>query len=366
MMWRLPAIRKSAGRADSSIVVLTKKEIYNSVLKYFKEENLANLKTTYLGLEIKSPIIAASSRLTQDAAAIKRCEDAGFGAVVMKSLFEEQIDSDSREMIENMEYFSHTDAYDFISHSSKDYYIDTYLETVEKAKTEVDIPVIASVNCKHDGSWIEYAGRFEAVGADALELNIFVVPSDVNRSSSEIEKVYLEILRKVKTQVTIPVALKIGPHFSGMAHFMKRLDDAGADSLVLFNRFYKTDIDINKMSLTSAGMLSVPEETSLPLQWTALMADQLSCDICSNTGIYSGDIVIKHLLAGASAVQICSAALKKGLPVVSEMNSRIQQWMTDKGFTSIEDFRGTLSRIGTDSSDIWERSQYIKAICGIS
>lgn len=327
---------------------------------------MADLKTTYLGLELTSPVVAASSSLTRDADSIKRCEDAGFGAAVMKSLFEEQIDSDSRGMMEEMEYFSHTDAFDFVSHSSRDYYIDTYLEEVEKAKHSVDIPIIASVNCRQEGSWIDYAGRFETVGADALELNIFVVPSDIEKPSHTIEKTYLDILKKVKSRVSIPVALKVGFHFSGMAHVFKQFDDAGADALVLFNRFYRTDIDIEKMQLKSASVVSVPEESGLPLQWTALMSRQLSCDICSNTGIYDGDAVIKHLLAGASAVQVCSAVMKKGLAAVSEMNSRILAWMEEKGYASIDDFRGTLAGPADGSSDIWERSQYIKAICGIS
>ena len=240
---------------------------------------MADLKTTYMGLELKNPLIAASSRLTEDADKIKRCEDAGAGAAVMKSLFEEQIDSDSRHMMQQMDVFSHTDAYDFISHSSKDFYIDAYLESLEKAKNAVDIPVIASVNCRNDGSWIDYAGRFESVGADALELNVFVIPSDVNQTGEEVEQVYLNILQKVRKEITIPVALKIGSHFSGMANFFKRLDDHGADGLVLFNRFYKSDIDINRMALKAGGLISVPEETALTLQWTALTSKLLSCDI---------------------------------------------------------------------------------------
>ncbi len=327
---------------------------------------MADVTTTYLGLTLRSPVIAASSRLTQNLDGVRTCEDAGAGAVVMKSLFEEQIDSDSRHMMQQMDVFSHTDAYDFISHSSKDYYIDAYLESLEKAKDALDIPVIASVNCRNDGSWIEYASRFESVGADALELNVFVIPSDPKRTSEDIEQVYLDILTKVRKEVTIPIALKIGFHFSGMANFFQRLDKHGADGLVLFNRFYKSDIDINRMVLKAGGLISVPEETALTLQWAALTSKMLSCDICANTGIHDGDTVIKHLLAGAKSVQICSAMMKEGPEVIGAMNKRVDQWMNDKGFDRIDGFRGILSRDPEDNAHIWERSQYIKAICGIS
>jgi len=327
---------------------------------------VADVRTTYLGLTLKNPLVVASSGLTRDVEGIKKHAEAGAAAAVVKSLFEEQIDYDARNMIEGIDHSSHADAFDFLTHASKDYYIDSYLETVERAKDAVNIPIIASVNCKSDGAWIEYADRFEAVGADALELNVFVVPSDETRSSEEIEQIYLDILSKVQREVSIPVALKIGPHFTSMAGFMKRLDEGGADGLVLFNRFYKTDIDVNYMVAKSGSIMSVPEEAAVPLQWTALMAGRLACDICSNTGIHDGDGVIKQLLAGAKCVQLCSAILKNGSGVLSEMERRLEQWMEEKQFDTIESFRGKLSFTGEGPSDVWERSQYIKAICGIS
>lgn len=327
---------------------------------------MADLRTSYLGLVLKNPLVAASSGLTRDAEGIYKCAEAGASAAVIKSLFEEQIDYDSRKMIQGIDYSTHSDAFDFLTHSSKDYYIDTYLETVEQAKKQVDMPIIASVNCISDGAWIEYADRFEAVGADALELNVFIVPSDEHQSSEDIERVYVDILTKVRKKVSIPVALKIGSHFSSLAGFLMRLDVAGADGLVLFNRFYKTDIDLENMTTKAGAVLSVPEETALPLQWTALMSQKLSCDLCSNTGIHSGDDVIKHLLAGAKCVQICSSVMKQGVEVFSAMENRLQKWMDEKNFETIEAFRGMLSYTGKGSSEVWERSQYIKAICGIS
>lgn len=327
---------------------------------------MADLKTSYLGMELDNPVIIASSRLTSTLDGLKKCEDAGAGAVVIKSLFEEQIDSESNEMINSMEYFSHTDAYDFFANRSRDYYIDTYLETVEKAKKSLNIPVIASVNCKKAGTWIEYAGRFESVGADALELNIFVIPSDVNSDSSAVEQVYTDILQRVKHEITIPVALKIGPHFSGMANFMRRLDKQGSNGLVVFNRFYKTDIDIESMELKPGKIISVPEEAALTLQWVALMSGELDADVCASTGIHDGNMLIKQLLAGANAVQVCSTVMKNGYGIVNDMKSRLNTWMDEKGFSSINDFRGMLSQEQSETPEIWERSQYIKAICGIS
>jgi len=327
---------------------------------------MADLKTAYMGIDFPNPIIIGSSRLTADLDGLKRSEDAGAGGVVIKSLFEEQIDSESYEMINSMDYFSYTDAYDFFANRSRDYYIDAYLDVVEKAKESLSIPVIASVNCKRPGTWIEYADRFETVGADALELNIFVMPADVQKSSAEIEKVYFDILSEVKKAVSIPVALKIGPHFSGLAYMLRQLDRKGADGLVLFNRYYKTDIDIEKMMLKPGKVISVPEESALTLQWTALMADELSSGICAATGIHDGDAVIKQLLAGASAVQVCSAVLKNGFGAVNAMKTRLQTWMEQKRFSSIADFRGRLSQDQADNPEIWERSQYIKAVCGIS
>jgi len=328
---------------------------------------MANLSTSYLGLNLTNPIIVASSRLTAQLDGLKKSEDAGAGAVVLKSIFEEQIEYDSNTMINGMdEYAAHTDAYDFFNNSSKDYYIDTYLELVEQAKKSLSIPVIASVNCRDSGSWLDYAHRFQEVGADALEMNMFIVPSNISESSSEVEQKYLNLIKNLKNRLNIPLALKMGTYFSGMANFMNQLDTMGLSGLVLFNRYYKTDIDIESMNLKAGKIISVEEESAVPLQWTALMSGELSCDICGNTGIYSGETIIKFLLAGAAAVQICSSVMTGGYDIIGKMTEIIENWMERKNYSSISDFSGKLCQENYENPDIWERSQYIKAVCGIS
>ncbi|NQT60073.1 MAG: dihydroorotate dehydrogenase-like protein [Bacteroidetes bacterium] len=328
---------------------------------------MANLSTSYLGLNLTNPIIVASSRLTSQLDGLKKSEDAGAGAVVLKSIFEEQIEHDSNSMINGMDEFAvHTDAYDFFNNSSKDYYIDRYLELVEQAKKSLSIPVIASVNCLNSGSWLDYAHRFQEVGADALEMNMFIVPSNVAETSSEVEQKYLNLIKNLKNRLEIPLALKMGTYFSGMANFMNQLDTIGLNGLVLFNRYYKTDIDIENLSLKAGKIFSVEEESAVPLQWTALMSGELSCDICGNTGIYSGETIIKFLLAGASAVQLCSSVMIEGYDIIGKMKETIENWMERKSYTFISDFSGILCQEKYDNPEIWERSQYIKAVCGIS
>ncbi len=326
---------------------------------------MADLKTAYMGLALHNPIIVSSSRLTSTLDGIRRCEDAGAGAVVLKSIFEEQIDADSSKMLEGADYTVHADAYDFFTNKSKDYYIDTYLELVEKAKKSLSIPVIASVNCIHSGSWLDYAHRFQEVNADALELNAYIIPSNATKSGAEIEQEYIHLVKSVRKRVSIPLALKMGQQFSGMAHMMKTFDDLGVDGLVFFNRFYRTDIDIKREQLVPGNVLSVPEEAAVPLQWTALMSGELRCDICANSGIYSGEAVVKQLLAGAATVGVCSAILKNGLSVIDDMVAVLAEWMDDKGYQSIADFRGKLCQERSDHPEVWERSQYVKAVCGI-
>jgi dihydroorotate dehydrogenase (fumarate) len=328
---------------------------------------MADLTTSYLGLKLENPVIISSSRLTDQLKGLQKSAAAGAGAVVLKSIFEEQIEYDSRSMIKGMDDFSsHADAYDFLANSSKDYYIDRYLDLVEKAKAALGIPVIASVNCVSQGAWLDYADRFQEVGADALEINMFIVPSQTAVSGADIEQQYIDLIRKILAKVSIPVAVKLGYHFSGMANFMKQLDELGVSGLVLFNRYYRPDIDIEKIAMKAGDIVSVEQESALSLQWTALLSGQLSCDICANTGIHTGDAVIKHLLAGASAVEICSAIMKFGYGTISDMKKTLSEWMGRKGFDTLDDFRGLLSKSNTDSPEVWERTQYIKAVTGIS
>lgn len=325
---------------------------------------MANLSTSYLGLDIKTPIIAASSSLTSTLSNIKKCEDAGAGAVVLKSLFEEQITQDKNRMIGDMNFDAYTDAYDFFNSASTDHYLDEYLGLVEDAKTSLSIPVIASVNCISPGQWTDYAERFENVGADALELNMFILPSNIATTGETIEDTYLKILGVVKKNINIPVSIKIGYHFSGLGNFISRAVKTGANGVVLFNRFYKIDIDIDKLKLKSSPILSEPSEIHLALQWIALMAGEVPADFSAATGIHDAEGVIKHLLAGASSVQLCSTLLKNGVNRITDIITGIEEWMDRKGYSKISDFNGLLSQENSSHPEAYERSQYIKSVVG--
>lgn len=326
---------------------------------------MSDLSTTYMGMQLKNPIIVASSHLTFDIDKLKKCEAAGAGAVVLKSLFEEQIKIETDRMIGELNFDAHTDAYDYFQQSSQDYHLNKYLDLVEQAKQHLSIPVIASVNCISDGNWIEYAERFEKMGADALELNVFIIPADEKTPGKVIEDKYIDILKKVKQKVHIPVALKLGSQFSGMAHMMHRFGQEGADGLVLFNRFYKPDIDIENFKLQAAQIFSVPEEMSFTLQWIAILAGKVNADLAATTGIHSSADIIKQILAGAHAVEMCSVFMKNGIEIIDTYLKEIEQWMQRKGFDSLDDFRGKMSQESFTHPEAYERSQYVKSLVGI-
>ncbi|MPM16022.1 NAD-dependent dihydropyrimidine dehydrogenase subunit PreA [bioreactor metagenome] len=324
---------------------------------------MADLSTSYLGLKLKNPLIAGSSPLTASLDNLKRCEDAGMSAVVLKSIFEEQIEMDGESAADlNDAYLTHADAYGFMKSASMERHIDAYLTLLEDAKRTLEIPVIASINCRQSGSWIEYANRFAACGADAIELNHYVVAADVEVDGSAIEKEYLSLVKAARKQIKLPLSLKMGPSFSSSANMMRRFDEYSIDGVVLFNRFYSPDIDINKMTLVPAQMLSSKDEYALSLRWTALMSEEVRYDICASTGIYSGSTVIKQLLAGAKAVQLCSVLLKQGLGSVANIEAELVQWMDSHAYSSIADFNGKLAQERMSDPAKWERVQYMKSI----
>jgi len=327
---------------------------------------MANLSTSYMGLKLKNPIIAASSSLTSSLDGVKKCEDAGAGAVVLKSLFEEQITIDKNRMVGSMNFDAYTDAYDFFNTSSADYYLDEYLGLVEDAKTALSIPVIASVNCVSTGSWTDYSERFEAIGADALELNVFILPSNITTTGEEIEESYFKIFADVKKNIKIPIAVKLGYYFSGMGNFINTIAKNGADGIVLFNRFYKMDIDINKLELKSSPILSDPSEIFLALQWIALMSGEVPADLSAATGIYDAEGALKHLLAGAKSIQLCSTLMHNGVNRIADINTGIENWMETKSYSKISDFNGLLSQANSIHPESYERSQYIKSLVGVS
>ncbi|MEW5818474.1 MAG: dihydroorotate dehydrogenase-like protein, partial [Spirochaetota bacterium] len=327
---------------------------------------MPDLTTTYLGLRLKNPIIVSSSNLTATVEKVVECENSGAGAVVLKSLFEEQIIADTEEMIKDVDYTVHPDAFDFFRGMGQNYHTDNYIKLIEDAKARVSIPVIASLNCVTAGKWIKYAENLEKAGADALELNVFILPADVRKSSMEIENIYIDIARKIKRSVKIPVAMKIGFHFSGMAQMLKNLSDEGIDGLVLFNRFYRPDVDIEKLRLRAAKIYSTPQEIALPLQWIALLSGEIFSDFAATTGIHDADGVIKQLLVGAKAVQLCSTFYLNGIGFIKAILTGVENWMERHNFKKIDEFCGKLCQEQSENPEQYERSQYIKALVGIS
>ena len=327
---------------------------------------MAELKTTYMGIELDTPVIAASSGLTASVKKVKEFEQAGAGAVVLKSLFEEQILYDSNKMTEGYNADIHADALDFFNGMSSNYFLDEYLSLVEDCKKAVNIPIIASVNCVSDGAWLKYAKRFENVGVDAIELNTFTIPVNKKLSSEDYEEKYYRLAEGIKNAVDIPVALKLSPHFTSLARVLENFADIGIDALVLFNRFYRPDIDIDKMKMSHAPIFSAAEEISLPLQWIALLSGEIDVDFAATTGVHDAEGVIKQLLAGAKAVQLCSAVYKEGVGVFEKINTEIKNWMDAKGFGKISDFNGRLCQEESNNPEAYERTQYMKAAVGIS
>lgn len=326
---------------------------------------MADLSTDYMGLKLRNPVLVASCSLTNTVEGVQRCADAGAGAVVLKSLFEEQIEADTKEIEKNVWLAGHTEAYDYVRKIGIEIGAQDYLSLVEKAKRSVSIPVIASLNCITPGWWTNYARRIENAGADAIELNIALLPSDPRHSSTEIENLYYDIVGSVKKSVRIPVAVKVGPYFTSMARVAIELCDRGAAALVFFNRFYQVDINIDKLNLVPGYRFSTPEEINLPLRWISLLADRIKCDLAATTGAHGAGGVVKQLLAGASAVQLCSALYLHGIGHISNVLSNIEAWMKKHHFESVAQFRGRLSQKDSDRPELYERLQYIRALVGI-
>ena len=323
-----------------------------------------DLSTKYSGLSLKNPVVVASCGLTKNVDQIKKCEDAAAGAVVIKSLFEEQIREMSSGLDESIAM--HTEALDYIR-AELDMQLGPreYIETIKKAKKEVSIPVIASINCYSSQWWTSYAQQIEAAGADALELNIYVMPFDAKISSYHLEDTYIEILQAVKEQVDIPVALKLSPYFTSFANLAEKLDNQGADALVLFNRFVQPEIDINKISSSIKQSFNDPIGFSTALRWIALLSGKLKLDLAASGNIRSAQDMIKQLLAGAAVIQIASVLYKDGLAKIAEMLNDLERWMKDKKFNSIDDFRGKLNQQNDPKSEAFVRAQYLKAIAGV-
>ena len=317
---------------------------------------MADLRTKYMGLSLRNPIIVGSSGLTNSVDMIKEIEKLGAGAVVLKSLFEEQIRFQVNKSVEQSEsIYSYPEAEDYIGNYTKETSVSEYLELIRNCKASVSIPVIASINCVSSAEWISFARKIQEAGADAIELNIFVLPSDPKRNSEQNEQVYFDIAMAIIKQVSIPVALKISHYFSSLTNIALKLSWTGIKGMVLFNRFYSPDIDIDKFEVTSSNVLSSPEEISSSLRWVAMLSDRLHCDIAASTGVHDGAGVIKQLLAGAKAVQITSCLYKKGTGILPEMINFIDGWMDKHEFKTTDEFIGKMSFKEAQNPAAYER-----------
>ncbi|PIF05162.1 MAG: diguanylate cyclase [Draconibacterium sp.] len=323
---------------------------------------MANLETTYMGLQLRNPLVAASSGQTSSVEKIKELERAGIGAVVLKSIFEEQINHEVSSLMElenqNLDY---PEAADYIQNYTRDNTVSKHLSLLEEVKKQVKIPVIASVNCISADEWTTFAGHFQDAGADALELNIFYVPVNRNEKPGEIEQLYIDVLKKVKSQVSIPVSVKFGVHHSNIVGMAEKLKANGASGLVMFNRFYVPDIDLNKLELTSSEVFSSPADIRTTLRWVGLVSSTVpNVDIAVSTGIHSGKAVVKELLAGAQVAQLCSTLYLNGVSVIPQMLEEITAFMETWNFKQLSDFRGRLSYKNIPDPLIYERAQFMK------
>jgi dihydroorotate dehydrogenase (fumarate) len=324
-----------------------------------------DLTTNYLGLRLKNPLVAGASPLSRVVSSVRMLEDAGIAAVVVYSLFEEQIEHDrqAHDHFEQLGTESYAEATSYLP--ALDYVPrgpDGYVEHLGHVKQAVDIPVIASLNGTTRGGWIDYAKMFEQAGADAVELNIYDIAADPDRSALDVESRYVEILRAVKETVSIPVALKLSPFFSSLAHFAKRVDECGVDGLVLFNRFYQPDIDLEELEVTPDLVLSAPHELRLPLRWIAILDPLIDASLAASTGVYAAPDVLKLLLAGADVAMLCAVLLRDGPAAVGDLLSGMTDWMTEHEYTGLQQLRGSMNHSSCSNPAGFERANYMQAL----
>ena len=328
---------------------------------------MADLTTSYLGLKLKSPIVAGSSGLSNSVKGVREFEENGAGAVVLKSIFEEEIVFEYEDVLkEASQEGVDLDQFDYYDYQIKGEKIKKYTDLIAESKNSVSIPVIASINCVYSHEWTSFAKQLQDAGADALELNMFFLPSEFNRTTEEKEKAYFQIIEKIKKAVSIPIALKISYYFSNLGPMIQQLSETGIDGLVLFNRFYSPDIDIDKLEVVSSNVFSNPSDLHLSLRWIAIMAERVSCDLAASTGVHDGNAVIKQLLAGANAVQVVSSVYKNGKGQIKTMLSILEEWMAKKGFNSLDDFRGKMSQAKSSNPAAYERVQFMRYFGGVN
>jgi len=329
-----------------------------------------DLTTTYLGLKLRTPLVPAASPLSEDLDNIRRMEDAGASAVVLYSLFEEQLRQDRLEMNRNLEQgtFSSPEALTYFP-EPEEYHLgpEEYLKHIAGAKQAVRIPIIASINAtinngKSVGAWTQFARLVQQAKADALELNIYYVPTNLNLPAGEIEQTYVDVLKAVKAEVTIPVSVKLSPFFTNFANMAKRMNDAGANGLVLFNRFYQPDIDLETLEVKPNILLSTPMAMRVPLRWIAILYGRLQTSLAATSGIHRGSDVLKMLMAGADVTQLCSTLIRHGVGHISVIEKELVAWMEEHEYESVTQLKGSLSQKNCPAPSAFERAQYMRAI----
>jgi len=326
---------------------------------------MIDLRTTYMGLRLRTPLVASASPLSQELDGIRRLEDVGASAIVLYSLFEEQLRQESFELDHHLAQGtdSFAEAASFFPQPAE-FHLgpEGYLKHIQRAKKAVSIPIIASLNGTTVGGWTQYAKQIEQAGADALECNIYSIPTDPELPSSAIEQQYLDILKAVRSVVAIPVAVKLSPFFSNMANMAKRLDEGGANGLVLFNRFYQPDINLDELEIQPNVLLSTPHALRLPLTWIGILYGRIKANLAATSGVHGPEDVIKLLMVGADATMLCSALLRNGISHLQYIEQGLLAWMDKHEYESVQQMKGSMSQIRCPNPSAFERAQYMKAV----
>ncbi len=319
---------------------------------------MANLSVTYAGLKLRNPFIISSSGLTNSVDKIRKFDQLGAGAIVLKSLFEEQITHETGRLLEGTDY---PEALDYVRHYSRSNSLTEYLNLVKDAKKAVKIPVIASINCISASEWMKFASKIQEAGADAIELNAYILPVDVNKSSADYEKIYLDLISGIRKIVSIPVIIKIGPNFTNLTNMVNNLYYRKVNAVVLFNRYYEPDINLNDMTFGSSEVFSSPSDIRNTLRWIGIISSTVEeIDIAASTGIHSWEAAVKLILAGAKATQVCSVLYKKGPEYLTEMIDKFEEWMIQNKYTSVDEFKGKMNYINIPDPAVYERAQFMK------
>ena len=330
---------------------------------------MINLSAKYLGMNLRSPLVVSASPLSRDVDGICRAEDAGASAVVLYSLFEEQLRQEAADLDYHLEAgtesFAESITY-FPQPSEFHTGPEGYLNHIRKAKSAVKIPIIASLNGSTLGGWTKFAAEIERAGADAIECNIYYIPTDPKLTAEDVEKTYVDILRAVKSAVTIPVAVKLSPFFSNMSNMAQRLDAAGADALVLFNRFYQPDIDLAELELRPNVLLSTPQALRLPLTWIGILYDRIKANLAATGGVHGPEDVIKLLMVGANITMLCSSLMRNGINHLRHVERELRDWMEEHEYESVIQMQGSMSQLRCPDPGAFERAQYMRAVKGMS